>query len=130
MGEEKALVLSPTNAKKITSICLCCGCCCGLLRMIKEFPRPADHVQSHFQATIDAELCTECDACRESCQMEAIKDNESGYAVDKARCIGCGLCVPLCPAEAISLTEKSGVASVPENFVEMQKRIAIERGIL
>jgi Fe-S-cluster-containing hydrogenase component 2 len=130
MGEEKALVLSPTNAKKITSICLCCGCCCGLLRMIKNLPRPADHVQSPYQATIDPELCTECDTCRERCQMEAIKEDESGHKVEEARCIGCGLCVLACPTGAISLIEKSGVATVPENFVEMQKRIAIERGIL
>lgn len=130
MGEEKALVLSPTNAKKITSICLCCGCCCGLLRMIKGFPRPADHVQSPFQARIDQEICTECCTCQERCQIEAIRETEGGYEVDEARCIGCGLCVPICPVEAISLVEKSEVAPVPENFVEMQMRIAKERGIL
>lgn len=130
MGEEQALVLSPTNAKKITSICLCCGCCCGLLRMIKEFPRPADHVQSPYQATIDLELCTECGTCVERCQIDAVRENDGGYEVDEARCIGCGLCVPACPVEAISLREKTGIATVPENFAEMQKRIAIERGIL
>lgn len=130
IGEEKALVLSPTNAKKITSICLCCGCCCGLLRMIKEFPRPADHVQSPFQASIDPELCTACGTCLERCQIEAIQENEGCYEVSEARCIGCGLCVPACPAHAIALVEKSEVAPVPENFVEMQKRIAKERGML
>jgi len=38
-GEEKALVLSPTNAKEIINICMCCGCCCGILRTLKAIER-------------------------------------------------------------------------------------------
>ena len=72
MGEEKALVLSPTNAKDILNICMCCGCCCGILRLLKQFPKPAEHIQSSFHAQIASDLCTVCGVCAERCQMEAI----------------------------------------------------------
>ena len=63
MGEEKALVLSPTNAKNILNICMCCGCCCGMLRLLKKFPKPAKHIQSSFYGQIASELCTVCGVC-------------------------------------------------------------------
>jgi len=49
--------------------------------------------------------------------------------VDTARCIGCGVCVPTCPEEAISMVDKPEAISVPDNFLEMQIRIAQERGL-
>ncbi|MBN2467557.1 MAG: 4Fe-4S binding protein [Deltaproteobacteria bacterium] len=130
MGEEQALVLCPTNTRKIVNICLCCGCCCGILRILKKFPRPADQVQSPFQACIDRELCTSCGTCKERCQIEAIVDDNGVYEVDSGRCIGCGLCVPRCPANALTLVEKPRIAPVPRNMIEMQVRIAKERGVL
>lgn len=129
MGEEKALVLSPTNAKNIVNICMCCGCCCGVLRILKNFPRPADQVQSPFQANIDPELCTLCGTCQERCQMDAINENGEAFEIDLARCIGCGLCIPTCPSAAISLLENPEVAPVPNSFMEMLMTIAKERGV-
>ncbi len=129
MGEEKALVLNTTNAKDIMNICMCCGCCCGLLRGLKNLDRPADHMQIAFQAKIDPDLCSACGTCEERCQMEAIEEGDS-YAVDTGRCIGCGLCVSTCPEEAISLVPKEGTLPLPENMVDMNIKIAKERGLL
>lgn len=128
--EENALVVSPTNAKNIMNICMCCGCCCGVLRVLKRFPRPAEHVQSSFQAKIDPERCTLCGTCVERCQMEAINEGDDTYRVNLDRCIGCGLCVPSCPADAIVLKEKAGIVTIPDTMMDMHIRIAKERGFM
>lgn len=130
MGEEKALVLSPTNSKDILNICMCCGCCCGMLRLLKQLPRPADHAHSPVQARIDPTECSSCGLCVERCQVDAIVQPDDAYHVDPARCIGCGLCVPTCPTQAISLVPKKESVPIPGNFFETQKRIAKERGVV
>lgn len=130
MGEEKALVLSPSNSKEIMNVCLCCGCCCGFLNMLKKFDRPADHCASPYRAKIDPDACVLCGTCGERCQMEAIREGDEAYEVEEARCIGCGLCVPTCPEEAISMVEKAEAPSIPENVVDMNIKIAQERGMM
>ncbi len=129
LAEESALVLSPTNAQEIMSICCCCGCCCGILRGLKMLPRPADQVQSSFQSRINPDLCNACGTCLERCQIDAIKEGEEVMEVDLARCIGCGLCVPACPEEAITLGEKPNVDTPPADMMEMMMKIAEERGL-
>jgi len=57
-------------------------------------------------AVMDKMLCTECGTCEETCRFNAIAlTEESGYAVNPARCEGCGACVFSCPQEAIVLKE-------------------------
>jgi len=130
MGEEANLVVCSTNAKEIVNICLCCECCCNFLKMLKTYERPADHTQSPFRAAIDAELCVTCGTCEESCQIEAIQEGDEVYTIDDARCIGCGLCVPTCPEEAISLVKTDYDPQLPENIVDMNIKLAQERGVL
>lgn len=129
MGEDQALVLSPTNSKDILNICMCCGCCCGMLRLLKKLPRPADHAHSPVQARIDPTECSSCGLCKERCQVDAIVEASDAYHIDPVRCIGCGLCVPTCPTQAITLIPKKESVSIPSNFFEAQKRIAKERGV-
>lgn len=129
-GEENNLVICSTNAKEIVSICMCCECCCNFLKMLKTYERPADHTQSPFRAYIDPELCVECGTCEESCQIEAIKEGDEVYTVDETRCIGCGLCVPTCPEEAISLVKTDYDPQLPENIIDMNIKLAQERGVL
>ncbi len=52
------------------------------------------------KASIDADLCSECDLCRQNCRFEAIKDD---YRVDFFACEGCGVCEAICPVRAVSL---------------------------
>jgi MinD superfamily P-loop ATPase len=65
-------------------------------------------------AVMDKSLCVECGTCAETCRFNAIvSTEESGYAVNPARCEGCGACVYTCPQEALSLQERvSGYAFV------------------
>lgn len=130
MGEEQALVLCPTNSKDIINICMCCGCCCENLKTLKKYDRPADHCLSPYLAEIDPESCVMCGDCVDRCQMDAIREGDEAHEVETARCIGCGLCVPTCPEQAISLVEKPDVAEIPENLVDMNIKLAQERGVL
>jgi Pyruvate/2-oxoacid:ferredoxin oxidoreductase delta subunit len=129
-SEEDGLVLCPTNTQDIPGMCMCCGCCCPLLRTLGSFDRPIDHVQATFQAKIDADLCNGCGLCEDRCQMKALGERETEYAVDELRCIGCGLCISECPMEAISLVELPEVAPVPGNIVELGMNIMKERGLI
>jgi Na+-translocating ferredoxin:NAD+ oxidoreductase subunit B len=127
MGEEKGLVLNVGNAKDIDFICMCCGCCCVLLKMLKLGGKPGDQVQSSFYATIDPEACTACGTCEQRCQINAVIEGDA-YEIDRARCIGCGVCVSTCPVEAITLIGKPE-SEIKETFVETLQQILVERGI-
>ncbi len=127
-AEEEALVLQPTNAQEIINICICCGCCCGVLRVLKMQERPADYVQTSFQARIDPQLCSGCGTCLERCQMEAIQQLDQTMQVSEARCIGCGLCVSTCEQNAVSLLPKPGISALPTSYLNMLSMIASEQG--
>jgi ferredoxin len=129
-GEEDGLVLQPTNTQHIPGMCMCCGCCCPILRSLGSFERPIDHVQTTFQASIDPDLCNGCGLCEERCQVDALEACGAEYTVDEERCIGCGLCISECPLGAISLAERPEVAPVPGNTIELGRNILKERGLL
>ena len=83
-------------------------------------------------AVMDKTLCTECGTCEETCRFKAIASTEeSGYAVNPARCEGCGACVFTCPQEAVTLKERvSGYAFISKTnygtMVHAQLNIAEE----
>jgi len=129
-GEEDGLVLSPTNTQHVPGMCMCCGCCCPILKNLGSLDRPVDHVQTTFRAEVDEDLCNGCGLCEDRCQMKALGERETEYAVDEVRCIGCGLCISECPVEAISLVELPDVAPVPGNTAELGLNIMKERGLL
>ena len=132
-AEKQGLVAQPSNAKKPLNICLCCDCCCQILKNIRDFEAPAKIVSSNFQAYVDADECTGCFACREICPMNAIDtDEEEDIAlVNTDRCIGCGLCVTVCEFDAMSLKDKKETEKIepPANIVETYMNIAKEKGL-
>ena len=105
------MVLQPANSKDPIFLCVCCSCCCGILRNIKNQPRPSDLVANAFTALHDPGLCSACGACLERCPMEALIESDDGTIVHLAeRCIGCGLCVSVCPGEALVMVRKTAQA--------------------
>jgi len=96
---------------------------------LKQFPNPADFIQSSFQAQKDLDKCTECEICMERCPMDAVTKGEEAMEVNLARCIGCGVCIPTCPQEAISLVPKADALVPPVDTEEMLHRILVERGM-
>ncbi len=130
-GLEAGLVLQPGNAQKPANICLCCGCCCQVLKNLKKFDSPAKAINSNYYAVVDAENCTACETCVDRCQMDAITV-EDVAKVNADRCIGCGLCVTHCPTDAISLHQKQTQEQYipPKNLFETYMTMAQERGLI
>jgi H+/Na+-translocating ferredoxin:NAD+ oxidoreductase subunit B len=126
-AEREGMVLQPSNAQDPVFICFCCGCCCGMLQAAKLFPKPAEYLQSNYQAAVDAELCSECGTCHERCPMEALHAGDGATALDLDRCIGCGVCMPTCPTEAIRLRAKAEETVPPRDLRALYGRIMTER---
>ncbi len=128
-GLEAGLVLQPGNAQKPSNICMCCGCCCQILKNLKVLERPAKVVHTNYYAEVAITDCTACEACAEQCQMDAIEVEEVAK-VDPDRCIGCGLCVIECPGDAMILKQKDAADLYvpPENTFETYLTMARERG--
>jgi electron transport complex protein RnfB len=132
IAEEAGLVLQPSNAREIVNICCCCGDCCGVLRNLKRYPKPASLASSPFFAVVDIETCQGCGVCEDRCQMEAIQFEDGTAAVDKDRCIGCGLCVSSCPADSITLVRKPEYdqPDVPSDLIKASIELGRARGKL
>ena len=127
LNEQEGLVLMPGNAQEPSFMCACCSDCCGMLSLMKNFPKPAEVVGSNYQARVTAAQCTACGACVSRCPLEAITLDGAAAAVDLKRCIGCGLCVPICPEEAIALVKKEKEVLPPATVEEHYETILAKR---
>ncbi len=125
---EAGLVLQPGNAKKPANICMCCGCCCQILKNLKRLEQPAAAVCASYRAAVDEAACTACGLCETRCHMEAVTV-EAVARVDGGRCIGCGVCVATCESGALHLVPKEEDQRwvPPENIARTYLRIASER---
>lgn len=127
MAEKKGMVLQPGNSKQPACICICCGCCCGVLTTAKKDPRPARFFATNYTARIDPSSCTGCGVCVKRCQMDAIIVNEKSFRVNLDRCIGCGLCVTTCKPGAAKLIKKDKLTVPPMNTEMLYLSILAER---
>jgi Na+-translocating ferredoxin:NAD+ oxidoreductase subunit B len=130
-GRQAGLVLQPGNSQRPANICMCCGCCCQVLKNLNALEAPAEYVHSNHRAQVDADECVACEACVERCHMGAICVAEVAE-VDPKRCIGCGVCVSSCPSDALSLAPKDPETAYvpPKNTVETYVNMARERGLI
>ncbi|SDP58633.1 ATP-binding protein [Desulforhopalus singaporensis] len=130
-GREAGLIIQPGNAQKSANICMCCSCCCQVLKNIKVLEKPAEEVHSNYFAVVDDDECVACGDCEERCHMDAIiVDDHAEINLD--RCIGCGVCVPACPTSAIQLRAKpqENTYVPPKLTYQTYLRMAKERGKL
>ncbi|MFZ2417944.1 MAG: 4Fe-4S binding protein [Smithellaceae bacterium] len=127
LAEEKGMVLQPGNSRKPSCICICCGCCCGILTTAKKQPRPVRFFAANYYARIDAASCTGCGVCVTRCQMDAIIADGKTFRVDRDRCIGCGLCVTRCKPKAAGLIRKDKATVPPMNTEILYLSILKER---
>ncbi len=128
---EAGLVLQPSNSQKPFVICMCCGCCCFVLKNLNKMDAPAKIACTNYYVTVGKNDCTGCGDCEDICQMGAITVGDGSAGVNLDRCIGCGLCVTRCEFHAIRLVEKeeSKKYTIPGNAVEQYMKIARERGL-
>ncbi|MBU1341324.1 MAG: 4Fe-4S binding protein [Proteobacteria bacterium] len=131
-GIEAGLVLQPSNSQTPFVICMCCGCCCLVLKNLNKMDAPAKIACTNFYVSISQEDCTGCKSCEDICQMGAITVEDESAVVNRARCIGCGLCITRCEFDAITLVEKqaSEKYAVPADTVEEYMNMARERGLM
>lgn len=105
-AQKDGLVLQPENSQRPDTICICCGDCCVLLKMLNQHPRPVELYVTNFYAEVDRELCLGCNICVGKCQLNAVTIVDDVAEVNLDRCIGCGNCVALCPQGAMKLVKK------------------------
>ena len=129
-ADKAGLVMQPANAKDILWICLCCGCCCQVLKNFKRQARPAAMASSPFFAAYNPENCKTCGVCVDRCQMEALKLEAGKVRLDVDRCIGCGLCVSTCPTHSLTLVRKpqSEQPVTPKDIIDASIRLGKARG--
>jgi ferredoxin len=120
-NQNEGLVFQPSNTQQADFICSCCGCCCGMLRIHKNLPKPIDFWVSNHFAVVDNTLCEGCGNCEKKCQVGAVKISEEDQmaTIDLNRCIGCGLCIPVCPSKAMILQKKSKEITPPMDREEL-----------
>lgn len=131
--DRQGLVHQVNNASdRVTFICNCCPCCCGLLRSKTEFGNPYVHAESGFIAQCDSDTCSLCGICAdERCPMKAITIDGDTLVVSAERCIGCGLCVTGCPVDgAMRLVRRDKVKKPAASTKEMGMAVLMERGTL
>ncbi len=136
-NQKEGLVLQPGNTQEIEILCSCCGCCCSMLSLQKELPRPLDFWASNFKVSIDPDLCIGCGKCIPYCQTKALtlaefskkasKKDRPKPSLNTHRCIGCGNCVPACPSEALFLVPRGPQVQPPKNRKELNTIMIEER---
>ncbi|MBW2481826.1 MAG: 4Fe-4S dicluster domain-containing protein [Deltaproteobacteria bacterium] len=114
--QKQGLVLQPSNTAKAAFICSCCGCCCGMLGIHQDLPKPLEFWVANFYAAVDSATCEGCGACVKRCQVAAVSvaAKKQPAVVDRNRCIGCGVCVPACPTASINLVKKPAEVRPPQ----------------
>ncbi|MBU2489600.1 MAG: 4Fe-4S dicluster domain-containing protein [Proteobacteria bacterium] len=106
---EAGLVNMTDNLANPMQVCSCCACCCGALRMLRDYSIPTIVAGSRFESAVDSLQCNACGKCSQVCPMKAIewKKKQPPVRINYARCIGCGLCVAACDKQkAMSLRER------------------------
>ena len=107
-------------------ICHCCGCCCEVLRTIKETGCLAAH-PSNFIPSLETDSCVACGVCADSCQVNAIEMREDTAAIREDLCLGCGVCVNACPTDALVMKRRPVLHHPPANKAEQLSRIMKEK---
>ena len=138
-AKEAGLAQTGDNVReRLSYICNCCGCCCGMMRSIKKYEISDGIVPSNYLATIDHSVCRGCTKCAKACPVDAISiepTNGQGMRknwaiVDAQRCLGCGVCHDVCRWEAHGMEQRDEPVYIPANTMERVALMAIERGKL
>jgi len=107
-------------------ICLCCDCCCSMIRGRTRWDNPAAILPSNFIPQSN-EDCAACGKCTTRCFFGALTLDPTlqKVEVDSTKCIGCGVCTITCPKKALRLVrfERS---KPPKNAKDLYNRVDSE----
>lgn len=114
---------------KITNqiICNCHGCCCLGFRSARQFGVPPNSFgPSRFTCKLtDAEKCSACQKCVETCQFEAVEMKKYQEIVkwkayiNPDKCRGCGNCVLKCNKKVLALELIRPPEFIPAEMTDM-----------
>jgi ferredoxin len=124
--------------RKVTYICNCCGCCCGMIDAIKTYDIKNAIVSSNWIRAVDLSKCNGCGKCAKVCPVEAIDIDEElvdgkkrRWAVcDDSLCLGCGVCYAVCKFGGLIMKPRERRVFTPETTFDRIVSMAIERGKL
>jgi NAD-dependent dihydropyrimidine dehydrogenase PreA subunit len=142
LAAAKAAGLAQTGdnvQERLTYLCNCCGCCCGMMQAIRRAGLHGAIVPSNWVARIDPDQCRGCrDGCVTACPAGAIERCDSqgqgrrAYwsVLDDERCLGCGVCIDQCRFEALELVPREERSYTPQTTLDRMIAMAVERGKL
>ena len=126
-AEDRGLVIQPANSLQPLCICLCCGCCCGVLTSAKKFDKPAELFATNYIIQIDEEKCTGCGLCVKRCPMDALTREGKKIIINQDRCIGCGVCAVKCSTKAAQLYSRQKKRKPPINTEHLYLSILMRK---
>lgn len=124
--------------QKVSYICNCCGCCCGMIQAIKTFDIRKAIVTSNWIMEVDPSRCQGCGQCAKACPVEAIEIGHPGEGnkrqkravCEESLCLGCGVCYSACEFGGITMKPRPRRVFTPETIFDRMLLMAIERGKL
>ncbi len=126
--QDLGLVATTENYRDINHsvICLCCECCCSMIRGRTRWENPDAVLPSNFVPGHNDD-CVYCGKCETRCPVEAISvDKElKTFTLDADKCLGCGVCTFTCKKEALRL-ERVERSKPRANARDMYDTIAAE----
>lgn len=129
-AEKEGLLIETVNNEITHSdcMCLCCTCCCGPMRMLKNFPDPARKNAGNYYIEKFDDKCTNCGTCIGRCPMDAMIKEGDRVIHDPIKCVGCGICVSTCEGKALELHRKpdelynkADIPTIHDLHVQLQK---------
>ncbi len=139
-ARESKLVINADNVRRdVSFMCLCCGCCCNVLRGISQFGYPHAVVTSNYLAHSDDATCDGCLKCKTACPIGAISlerleaplgKKKARPSIDDSICIGCGVCAHVCERKAMRLKARAKRVIYPEDTMERVLVQCLEAGTL